>query len=154
MNDQTAAPRHSRTWIRWVCGFFAISALFRLAGPLISEFNSEGISNSKARSDASVAIAHGKAASRTIESYFQEHKEYPLNLTVAGFNAPLPEPVESIRVNSETGILKLVLMGRGPSITRTIFLEPTIDTQGNFAWHCKLGDVPPGRQPAECQSSR
>ena len=113
-------------------------------------FASSFLADAKSRKDAEVAMVHAKAAAQLVEAYHRKHSAYPASLTAAEFEVPLPEPVQSIRVNSVTGVVQVVMMGSDSSTRRTFFWEPTLDATGAFAWRCRSDEIPIARLPKEC----
>ncbi|WP_176664962.1 hypothetical protein [Variovorax sp. SG517] len=152
MSEESSTGSPRRKWLRWIVIFCAISSASKIGSKLLNaafEPEVKPPSVSASPSDATIGIAFGRVAAKTVESYFAKHKEFPSSLTAAQFDAPLPDPVESIRVNPETGALKIVLMGWAPSPTRTFFLNPTIEATG-MTWECRAGEVPVQNRPPEC----
>ena len=152
MSEASSTGRPRRKWLRWIVIFCAISSASKIGSKLLNAAFEPEVKRptvSESRSDATIGIAFGRVAAKTVESYFAKHKEFPSSLTAAQFDAPLPAPVESIRVNPESGALKIVLMGWAPSPTRTFFLNPTIEATG-MTWECKAGEVPEENRPPEC----
>lgn len=124
--------------------------LLSLGVSQLAFFASSSLANATSKKDAEVAMVHAKAAAQVVEAYHRKHSEYPTSLTAAEFEAPLPEPVQSIRVNSVTGGVQVVILGQGSSTSRTFFWEPTIDAAGVFVWTCRPEEIPVTRMPKDC----
>lgn len=147
---QRSRASKSLAMISTVVAGIGLLKLISLGVGQFAFFASNSIANTKLQKDAEVAMEHAKVAGQMVEAYYRKHSEYPASLTAAEVEAPLPEPVQSIRVNSVTGGIQVVMMGEGPSTSRTFFWEPAIGATGAVVWTCRSENMPASRLPKDC----
>ncbi len=150
-------PKSKLSAIRVVLIVMGVLTLFRIVGREMDRAATDrayadaaAITNRQVtREGVSDALVHAQAASKVVESYFNQHSTFPASLTAADFQRPLPEAVQSIRVGAD-GALRVVLMGSGRRELRSFRLQPTIDSGGKFSWVCKPEEIPRGVLPPSC----
>lgn len=145
-------PKSKSPVLKGVIGVFVVLGFLRLGGMVASHMTAaqaDATTRVVAREGAKQAFLHATAAARTVEIYFKEHSNYPVSLSAADFDRPLPESVQSIRVAAD-GTLRVVLMGTGPQEKRSFRLHPEINSAGSFSWTCQPEETPPQLLPSEC----
>jgi hypothetical protein len=153
--ESAVEPKSKGSVLKKVAGVFAVLGVLKLASLVTSHISTayaDATARQNARDGGSVALVHAKDAAQVVEVYFKKHSSFPVSLTAAEFDKPLPEPVQSIRISMD-GVLRVVLMGKGRSELRSFRFQPKIDSTGAFSWTCQLDDMPPNVLPDECARS-
>lgn len=152
-NQTEGKPKSKFTTFRIVLIVMGVSALFRIVGREADRASTErGYANAVAQvtnEGANEGLIHAKAAAMVLESHYKQHSNFPDSLAAVDFDRPLPETVQSIRVEAD-GTLRVVLMGGGRQDLRSFRLRPQIDAAGKFTWACVYEEMPAGTLPAEC----
>jgi hypothetical protein len=157
MNESTntAVMPKAKKALKGVLGVLTVLGVLKLAGLAMNHLdsvNAEAAAKRGAKERANEALVHAKAAAQVVELYFKTNSSFPISLTAAEFERPLPEPVQSIRIGAN-GALRVVLMGRGPQEKRSFRYVPVVDSAGRFTWSCELEEMPPDILPQECSRS-
>jgi hypothetical protein len=154
--ETAVKPKAKSSVLKGVISILTILGVLKLAGLAmnhLSAASAEATARQSARDGAREALLHAKAAAQVVEIYFKQHSGFPISLTAADFERPLPEAVQSIRIGAD-GTLRIVLMGKGPQEKRSFRFLPSVDPAGKFTWACQLEEMPPNILPEECSRPR
>ena len=157
MNESanTAVMPKAKKAMKGFLGVLTVLGVLKLAGLAMNHLgsvNAEAAAKRGAKEGANEALVHAKAAAQVVEVYFKKNSSFPISLTAAEFERPLPEPVQSIRLGTN-GALRVVLMGNGPQEKRSFRYVPVVDSTGRFTWACQLEEMP-DILPEECSRPR
>ncbi len=101
------------------------------------------------RAQIAEGLITGQQAGRAAERYRDRTGRFPDSLAAASFSADLPDSVESLRINSETGAVTIVLAVNRAS-GKEIRLTPE-DTDDGIYWNCSSQQVPERLLPYRCR---
>lgn len=98
------------------------------------------------------AVSVGKQAATSVADFYSENEAMPENVAQAGFAGTLPKSVKSIEVDSQTGVITVIMAI--PSVAdKSVLLVPDVGEDRQITWTCTARDIPLRYLPQECRQS-
>jgi Zn-dependent protease with chaperone function/Tfp pilus assembly major pilin PilA len=102
------------------------------------------------RAKITEVIAHGGRATQAVEAYVNKFGRPPLRLEDAGFNPPESKLISEMSVNTQNGIVYVVL-GFPPVEGKVVMFVPARKADKTVSWRCASENVPAKFLPAACR---
>ncbi|WP_158229223.1 DUF2628 domain-containing protein [Collimonas sp. PA-H2] len=105
------------------------------------------------RARVAVAAEIGQKATRSVASYYSEHKQVPSDLAQAGFVETLPKSVKEIDIDKSNGVVSVVMAG-GIIEGKILNLVPSLDAANHIKWRCMSQEIKDKYLPLECRQQK
>ena len=92
----------------------------------------------------------GRSASVVVSSYYYRQQQLPSSLVEAGFATPLPDSVQRIELDAESGTLHITLAGTTLAGQQLLLVaQPQAD--GRLEWQCRSEQISDKYLPGRCR---
>lgn len=133
---------------RWsICGIclFVVPCVAIIAIEVPSKYEDQ---NQKEKVLTSEKIVDDIA--RAIGDYVLKNHTLPSSVEEAGFNGVISQEIQSVSIDSKTGILK-ILMNAKPVKGRAFYMAPSYETKEKIVWRCLKGEMLESYLPKKCR---
>lgn len=125
-------------------GIFTLSIMAAISIPAYQDYVD--------RSKVVQAINIGKQATESVDRYYLAHDQLPDSLLSTDFTAMIPQSIQNVDLNSQSGVISIRLNNTNNREQKVIFSPDHVGLA--MAWQCSAIGLKPRSLPDTCQATK